>query len=44
MQRKDPTFPIASLTALAADAAGNTSEFAPARSLGETIFRDSYED
>ena len=31
-------------TALATDADGNTSEFAPARSLGETIFRDSYED
>lgn len=31
-------------TALATDADGNTSEFAPARSLGEVIFRDSYED
>lgn len=29
--------------AVATDAEGNTSEFAPARSLGETIFRDSYE-
>lgn len=31
-------------TALATDADGNISEFAPARSLGETIFLDSYED
>jgi len=31
-------------TALATDADGNTSEFAPARSLGEVLFRDSYED
>jgi len=31
-------------TALATDADGNTSEFAPARSLGEVIFRDGYED
>jgi len=31
-------------TALATDADGNTSEFAPARSLGEVVFRGSYED
>lgn len=31
-------------TALATDAGGNTSEFAPARSLGEVLFRDGYED
>jgi len=31
-------------TALATDADGNTSEFAPARSLGEVVFRNSYED
>lgn len=31
-------------TALATDADGNTSEFAPARSLGEVLFRDGYED
>lgn len=31
-------------TATATDADGNTSEFAPARSLGEVLFRDSYED
>ena len=30
-------------TALATDADGNTSEFAPARSLGEVLFRDGYE-
>ena len=31
-------------TAVATDADGNTSEFAPARSLGEVLFRDGYED
>lgn len=31
-------------TALATDADGNTSEFAPARSLGEVLFRDGYEE
>jgi len=30
-------------TALATDADGNTSEFAPARSFGEVIFRDGFE-
>lgn len=31
-------------TALATDADGNTSEFAAARSLGEVLFRDGYEE
>ena len=31
-------------SALATDADGNTSEFAPARSLGEMLFRDGYEE
>lgn len=31
-------------TALATDADGNTSEFAAARSLGEVLFRDGYEN